>query len=93
MEEVAASIDRVIRDCRSADETMQRIRALFRCDTFEKKEARISEILGESVRLVQEDPSKRHVTIESEIGEELPRVFVDTIQSAGGLDQPDYECN
>jgi hypothetical protein len=80
MEEVAASIDRVIRDCRSADETMQRIRALFRRDTFEKKEASISEILGESVRLVQEDSSKRHVTIESEIGEELPRVFVDPIQ-------------
>ena len=80
MEEVAASIDRVIRDSRSADETMQRIRALFRRDTFERKEASISEVLGESVRLVQEDSSKRHVAIESEIGEELPKISVDPIQ-------------
>jgi PAS domain S-box-containing protein len=80
IEEAVTSIDRVIRDSRSADETMQRIRALFRRDTFEKKEASISEILGEAVRLVQEDPSKRHVMIESEIGEELPRISVDPIQ-------------
>ena len=80
MEEAAASIDRVIRNSRSADETMQRIRALFRRDTFEKKEASIFEILGEAVRLVQEDLSKRHVTIESQIGEELPRISVDPIQ-------------
>jgi PAS domain S-box-containing protein len=80
MEEAAASIDSVIRDSRGADETMQRIRALFRRDTFEKREAGISEILGEAVRLVQEDSSKRHVTIESEIREELPKISVDPIQ-------------
>jgi len=59
---------------------MRRIRALFRRDTFEKKEASIFEILGEAVRPVQEDPSKRHVTIESQIGEELPRISADPIQ-------------
>jgi PAS domain S-box-containing protein len=79
-EEAAISIDSVIRDSRNADETMQRIRALFRRDTFEKKEANISEIFGEAVRLVQEDPGKRHVMIESEIGEELPQISVDPIQ-------------
>jgi len=80
VEEAATSIDWVIRDSRSADETMQRIRALFRRDTFEKKEAWISEILGEAVRLVQEDPTKRRVTVESEIGEQLPKISVDPIQ-------------
>jgi PAS domain S-box-containing protein len=79
-EEAVASVDRVIRDSRGADQTMQKIRALFRRDTFEKKEANISEILSEAVRLVQEDPSKRHITVESEIGEDLPRISVDPIQ-------------
>jgi C4-dicarboxylate-specific signal transduction histidine kinase len=79
-EEAETSIDRVIRDSRNADETMQRIRALFRRDTFEKKEASLFEILNEAVRLVQEDLTKRHVTVEAEIREELPKISVDPIQ-------------
>src|SRR5580698_6175618 len=80
LEEAATSIDRVIRYSRGADETMQHIRALFRRDAFEKKEASLFEILNEAVRLVQEDTTKRRVTIESEIGEELPKISVDPIQ-------------
>ena len=80
IEEATTSIDRVVRDSRSADGTMQRIRALFMRDAVEKKEASISEILGEAVRLVQEDPSKGYVTIQFELGEDLPRIWVDPIQ-------------
>lgn len=80
IEEAIASVERVIRDGRGADTTMQHIRALFRRDTFEKKEANVAEILNEAVRLVQEDSSKRRVTVESEIGEELPKISVDPIQ-------------
>jgi PAS domain S-box-containing protein len=80
IEEAVASVERVIHDSRGADATMQHIRALFRRDTFEKKEANVAEILNEAVRLVQEDPSKRRVTVESEIGEELPKISVDPIQ-------------
>jgi PAS domain S-box-containing protein len=80
IEEAITSTERVIRDSRRADETMQHIRALFRRDTFEKKEAGLSEILNEAVRLVQEDPTKRRITVESEIGKELPKISVDPIQ-------------
>jgi C4-dicarboxylate-specific signal transduction histidine kinase len=80
IEEAVASIERVIRDSRGADQTMQHIRALFRRDAFERKEASLFEILNEAVRLVQEDPTKRRVTVESEIGEELPKISVDPIQ-------------
>jgi signal transduction histidine kinase len=92
-EEAETSIDRVIRDSRNADETMQRIRALFRRDTFEKKEASLFEILNEAVRLVQEDLTKRHVTVEAEIREELPKISVDPIQVQEVLIKPDHECN
>ena len=80
IEEAVISMDRVIRDSRGADQTMQRIRALFRRDAIEKKEASLFEILNEAVRLVQEDPTKRRVTVESEIGKELPKISVEPIQ-------------
>jgi PAS domain S-box-containing protein len=80
IEEAVASVERVIRDSRGADATMQHIRALFKRDTFEQKEANVAEILNEAVRLIQEDPTKRRVTVESEIEEELPKICVDPIQ-------------
>ena len=80
IEEAITSVERVIHDGRGADETMQHIRALFRRDPFEKKEASIFEILNEAIRLIQEDPTKRRVAVESEIAEELPKVSVDPIQ-------------
>jgi PAS domain S-box-containing protein len=78
--ETNASIDRILRDARGADETMQRIRALFKREAFEKKEANIRDILGEAVRLVQEDPNKREIPIDRRFDEPLPLVSVDSIQ-------------
>jgi len=78
--ETNASIDRILRDARGADETMQRIRALFTREAFEKKEANIRDIVGEAVRLVQEDPNKREIPIDRRFDELLPPVSVDPIQ-------------
>jgi PAS domain S-box-containing protein len=78
--ETNASMDRVLRDARGADETMQRIRALFKRKAFEKKEANIRDIVGEAVRLVQEDPNKREIPIDRRFDESLPPVSVDPIQ-------------
>ncbi|WP_263354260.1 PAS domain-containing sensor histidine kinase [Acidicapsa acidisoli] len=74
------SIERVIRDARSADETMQHIRALFKQESFEKKDVSIPDILHEIVRVVQEDPKKRDVPIECCFEESLPVVHADQIQ-------------
>jgi PAS domain S-box-containing protein len=78
--EVTSSIERVIRDARAADETMQRIRALFKQESFDKKDVNIPDILYEVVRVVQEDPKKRDVLIECRFEESLPVVPVDQIQ-------------
>jgi PAS domain S-box-containing protein len=78
--ETNASIDRILRDARGADETMQRIRSLFKREAFEKKEANIRDIVGEAVRLVQEDPNKREIPIDRRFDELLPPVSVDPIQ-------------
>jgi PAS domain S-box-containing protein len=79
LEEVAASIERVVRDARSADQTMQNIRALFKRESFEKKDTSVPEMIGEAVRLVQEDANKRGVPVHCIFEEDLPLVFVDAI--------------
>jgi PAS domain S-box-containing protein len=78
--EVNSSIERIIRDARAADETMQHIRALFKQESFDKKDVNIPNILREVVRVVQEDPKKRDVPIECRFEESLPVVSVDQIQ-------------
>jgi PAS domain S-box-containing protein len=80
LEETSASIDRIVRDARAADQTMQKIRALFRRQSFERKEASIPEMVREAVRLVQEDQSKRGIPVECIFEDRLPKVSVDPIQ-------------
>jgi PAS domain S-box-containing protein len=80
MPEVNSSIERVIRDARAADETMQHIRALFKQESFDKKDVNFPDILREVVRVVQEDPKKRDVPIECRFEESLPVVPADQIQ-------------
>jgi len=58
LEEAAVSIDRIVRDARAADQTMQNIRALFRRESFERKETGVPEMISEAIRLVQEDDNK-----------------------------------
>ena len=79
LEEAAVSIDRIVRDARAADQTMQNIRALFRRESFERKETSVPEMISEAVRLVQEDHNKRGVPVQCIFEEDLPRVSVDPI--------------
>jgi len=78
--EVASSIERTIRDARTADETMQHIRALFKQESLVKKDVKLPDILNEVVRVVQEDPKKRAVRVECHFEECLPAIPVDQIQ-------------
>ena len=80
MPEVNSSIERVIRDARGADETMQHIRALFKQESFDKKDVNFPDILREVIRVVQEDPKKRDLPIECRFEESLPVVPADQIQ-------------
>jgi PAS domain S-box-containing protein len=80
MTEVNTSIERVIRDARAADETMQHIRALFKQESFDKKDVNIPDIVREVVRIVQEDPKKRDIPIKCHFEESLPAVPADQIQ-------------
>jgi signal transduction histidine kinase/HAMP domain-containing protein len=78
--ETMTSIERVLRDGRTADERMQHIRALFKRESFEKKEAKISVLVCEAIRLVREDSNKAEVPIDLQFDDDLPAIVVDPIQ-------------
>jgi PAS domain S-box-containing protein len=79
--ETNASIERILRDIRSADEAMQHIRALFKSEPYEKRDESVLDIMRESLRFVHEDPNKRDVQIDWSIEGSLPPVCVDRIQT------------
>ena len=78
--EAAPSIERIIRDALAADEVMQHIRALFKQGSFDKTNVNVPDMLREVVRVVQEDPKKRHVPIEFRFDESVAAVHVDQIR-------------
>jgi len=78
--ETNASIGRILRDIRLADETMQRIRALFRSEPYKKRDDSVLDIIRESLRFVHEDPNKREIPIDWSIEGSLPSICVDCIQ-------------
>lgn len=80
LQEAIASIERILRDGRSADETMQHIRALFKREIFDKKEAGIPEMIIEAMRMIQEAPHRQEIVIDYDFENSLPKVFVDPIQ-------------
>src|SRR5260370_25636574 len=78
--ETRASIERIIRDARAADEVMLHIRGLFKHESFEKTQVNIRDVLSEAVRFVHGDPRKHDVPIHWQLDEHLPTVSVDLTQ-------------
>jgi PAS domain S-box-containing protein len=78
--ETNASIERIIRDARAADQVIQHIRGLFRQESFEKKQVSIRDVFSEAVRFLHGDPRKRDVSIDWQLDEHLPTVSVDLTQ-------------
>jgi signal transduction histidine kinase len=78
--ETNASIERIIRDARAADQVIQHIRGLFKQESFEKKQVSIRDVLSEAVRFLRGDPRKHDVSIDWQLDEHLPTVSVDLTQ-------------
>jgi PAS domain S-box-containing protein len=80
LNEARASVESVVRDARSADETMQSIRALFKRQSFQKRKRNVKDMVLEAVRLLREDETRRAADIDFNLPDGLPSVFVDQIQ-------------
>jgi hypothetical protein len=78
--ETKASIERIIRDARAADEVMLHIRGLFKHEAFEKTQVSIRDVVREAVRFLHGDPRKHDVPIDWQLDEHLPTVSVDVTQ-------------
>ena len=78
--ETTSSIDRIMRDAHAADDVVQRVRALFKRESFDKRDVNLPEMLNEAVRFVREDPKKRDVAIDWRFDENLPTVSADRTQ-------------
>lgn len=78
--ETKASIERIIRDARAADEVMLHIRGLFKHESFEKAQVNIRDVLREAVRFLHGDPRKHDVPIDWQLDDHLPAVSVDLTQ-------------
>ena len=79
--ETSASIERILRDIRLTDKSMQHIRALFKSEPYEKSDESVLDIIRESLRFVHERPKKREVRIDWSIEDSLPPICVDRIQT------------
>ncbi|WP_263354131.1 PAS domain-containing sensor histidine kinase [Acidicapsa acidisoli] len=78
--EAAASLEEMLRDGRAVNENMQHICALFKQETFDKKEASVSEMIKEAIRMIQQVPRWRDISIEYSFERDLAKIFVDPIQ-------------
>jgi len=78
--EAMTSIERVLRDGRVADETMQHIRALFKQQPLRKRHAWPSQIIREAIRFVHQDANRDESLIDVQITDNLPPILVEQIQ-------------
>lgn len=80
LEEVAASISRVVREGRRASEIVTRIRAFLKKKTVQDDLLEVDEIVSEAALLVERELAKDNVTLKIETAAKLPPIRGDRIQ-------------
>jgi PAS domain S-box-containing protein len=80
LERALASVDRAVRDGRSAADIISRIRSLFRQAQPEKQALNINSIVEEVAQLIGGDLSARSIALNLELQPDLPLVSVDRVQ-------------
>jgi PAS domain S-box-containing protein len=72
--------ERIIRDGKDAGEIVQRVRALFKRTAGEKVALDLNGVIGEVLRLLRGDATRRHIIVETDLDTNLPYVIGDRIQ-------------
>jgi PAS domain S-box-containing protein len=80
IENAITSIERVVRDGRSADAAICNIRSLYKQQPTVKASFNMVELLGEVIGLLKEDASRRSTSIEYEFEDPILEVLVDRYQ-------------
>jgi signal transduction histidine kinase len=80
IENAVTSIERVVRDGRAADATINNIRSLYKQQPTAKASFNMVELLAEVIGLLKEDASRRSTPIEYEFEDPVLEVLVDRYQ-------------
>lgn len=72
--------ERIIRDGKEAGEVLGRIRALFKQAPIDTDRLDLNQVIREVLRLLAGETSKRHVTVEMDLREDLETVEGDRVQ-------------
>jgi PAS domain S-box-containing protein len=70
----------IVRDGKEAGEVVRRIRALFKRATVEKVMLDLNDVIGEVLRLLGGETTRRRVAVETDLGKDLPPVAGDRVQ-------------
>jgi signal transduction histidine kinase len=80
IEGARASAVRTLRDGNRASEVITRLRALFRKKEAKTEWVNLNEVTGEVIALSLSELQRQHVTLRTELADELPQVVGDRVQ-------------
>jgi signal transduction histidine kinase len=80
LDEVRASLKRIVGDGHRASQVIGSIRAMFKKDSQERADVSLNDLVHEVTALVQAEIQSRRVTLKTELLQELPPVVADRVQ-------------
>jgi C4-dicarboxylate-specific signal transduction histidine kinase len=72
--------ERIVRDGKDAGDVIKHVRSLFKRGKVERVPLDVNEVVRESVRLLRGEIARRHVTVQTELADNLPLVEGDRVQ-------------
>lgn len=80
MAKAQEAAERIVRDGKEAGEVVRRIRALFKQAAIEKIDLDLNEVIEEVLHLLKGETTRRRITVEMDLGQDLASVAGDRLQ-------------
>jgi PAS domain S-box-containing protein len=80
LQRARVTVERIIRDANGAAEVVSRIRALFKQTISTRISVNLNEVITEVCKLIGDDVTKKGVSIEIDLEENLPSTLIDRVQ-------------
>jgi PAS domain S-box-containing protein len=80
MAKAQEAAERIVRDGKEAGEVVRRIRALFKQAAIEKIDLDLNEVIEEVLHLLKGETTRRRITVEMDLGQDLASVAGDHLQ-------------
>ncbi len=80
LEEARAAAERIVKDQTRAGEIISRIRQLFKKTVPQREAVDVNEVIREMIVLLRAETTRGHISLRTELAEDLPRVMGDRVQ-------------